>query len=167
MTNHESVKAEFDRLLAQEKWRLTKPVTFKINPLMTTGLGKTKFLPGEIRIEVARWALEALTEAEVIDTVRHEMAHAVAGPRQGHGPLWKAHARRLGATPTATTETTVSPRRKNAKIEAFCPTCDKVVGTMTRMPKATKIHRDCRTPVTWRPVMTRPVMTLFDPLPQT
>ena len=35
----------------------------------------------------------------VTDTILHEIAHALAGPGAGHGPAWKALARRLGATP--------------------------------------------------------------------
>ena len=40
-------------------------------------------------------------EAEIRDTVLHEIAHALAGPEAGHGPLWREAARRLGATPRA------------------------------------------------------------------
>ena len=36
---------------------------------------------------------------QVTDTVLHEIAHALAGPDAGHGPAWKAIARRIGATP--------------------------------------------------------------------
>jgi predicted SprT family Zn-dependent metalloprotease len=38
------------------------------------------------------------SEAEVRDTVLHEIAHALAGPRAGHGPRWKAVARRIGCS---------------------------------------------------------------------
>lgn len=37
-------------------------------------------------------------EAEVRDTILHEIAHALAGPRAGHGPAWAAVARRLGCS---------------------------------------------------------------------
>ena len=47
-------------------------------------------------------ALEG-NEEEIRDTVLHEIAHAIAGPEAGHGPLWKATARRIGATPRAKT----------------------------------------------------------------
>ena len=33
-----------------------------------------------------------------MDTILHEIVHALAGPDAGHGPAWKAVARRLGAT---------------------------------------------------------------------
>ena len=35
----------------------------------------------------------------VTDTILHEIAHALAGPGAGHGPAWKAIARKIGATP--------------------------------------------------------------------
>jgi len=35
-------------------------------------------------------------EAEVRDTILHEIAHALAGPRAGHGPAWVATALRIG-----------------------------------------------------------------------
>lgn len=37
-------------------------------------------------------------EAEVRDTVLHEIAHALAGPRAGHGPAWRAQALALGCS---------------------------------------------------------------------
>ncbi|GAA1920690.1 hypothetical protein GCM10009737_22770 [Nocardioides lentus] len=37
-------------------------------------------------------------EAEVRDTVLHEVAHALVGPTEGHGPRWRATARRLGCS---------------------------------------------------------------------
>jgi len=45
-------------------------------------------------------ALEA-AEEDIRDTVLHEIAHAIVGPKAGHGPLWRATARRIGATPRA------------------------------------------------------------------
>lgn len=42
------------------------------------------------------------SEAHVLDTIRHEVAHALAGRGAGHGPEWKVIAARLGARPKAT-----------------------------------------------------------------
>lgn len=39
--------------------------------------------------------------AQVTDTILHEIAHALAGNAAGHGPVWKAIAERIGATPRA------------------------------------------------------------------
>ena len=37
-------------------------------------------------------------EAEVRDTVLHEIAHAIVGPRHGHDAVWRETARRIGST---------------------------------------------------------------------
>ena len=62
-------------------------------------LGDCHFQDRVIRIGRAH-ALDA-SEAEIRDTVLHEIAHALAGPEARHGPQWKATARRIGATPRA------------------------------------------------------------------
>ncbi len=62
-------------------------------------LGDCNFRDRVIRIGRAH-ALDD-GEEQTRDTVLHEIAHAIAGPEAGHGPLWKAIARRIGATPKA------------------------------------------------------------------
>ncbi|MBS43058.1 MAG: sprT domain-containing protein [Nocardioides sp.] len=37
-------------------------------------------------------------ESEVRDTVLHEIAHALAGPRHGHDEVWREVAQRIGST---------------------------------------------------------------------
>ena len=66
-----------------------------------SSLGACDFSDRQIRIGRGH-ALEG-NEEEIRDTVLHEIAHAIAGPEAGHGPLWKATARRIGATPRAKT----------------------------------------------------------------
>ncbi len=48
---------------------------------------------------------------DVADTILHEIAHALAGPEAGHGPAWKAIARRLGATPASRAHESDAARR--------------------------------------------------------
>ena len=55
-------------------------------------------------IEMARWHAAHDEPGQVTDTVLHEIAHAIAGANAGHGPVWKAVARRIGATPRARVE---------------------------------------------------------------
>ena len=62
-------------------------------------LGDCNFEDRVIRIGRTH-ALDA-SEAEIRDTILHEIAHALAGPEARHGALWKATARRIGATPRA------------------------------------------------------------------
>ena len=55
-------------------------------------------------IEIARWHAAHDEPRQVTDTVLHEIAHALAGAHAGHGPVWKAVARRIGAAPRARVE---------------------------------------------------------------
>ncbi len=62
-------------------------------------LGDCRYRDRVIRVGRAH-ALEG-NDAQIRDTVLHEIAHALAGPGAGHGPVWKAIARRIGARPKA------------------------------------------------------------------
>jgi len=53
------------------------------------------------RIEISEYYALHNTEESVLDTLLHEIAHALAGPEAGHGPVWKEVAARIGATPRA------------------------------------------------------------------
>ncbi len=60
------------------------------------------------RAGVCRWARKEIglsapltsvhPEAEVRDTVLHEIAHALVGPKHGHDAVWRATAKRIGCT---------------------------------------------------------------------
>ena len=53
------------------------------------------------RLSISRHYTKAADEAQVQDTILHEIAHVIAGSRAYHGPQWKKVARELGATPKA------------------------------------------------------------------
>lgn len=42
---------------------------------------------------------ERATWEEIDDTIRHEIAHALAGEKAGHGPVWKEACKVTGAKP--------------------------------------------------------------------
>jgi len=48
------------------------------------------------RITVSRHIALRSEDDEVHQTLLHEVAHAIAGPKAGHGPRWKAIAAELG-----------------------------------------------------------------------
>lgn len=56
-------------------------------------------------IQLSMPLVEHMTETEVKDTILHEIAHALVGPGYGHGKVWKAMARKIGANPQATAAT--------------------------------------------------------------
>jgi predicted SprT family Zn-dependent metalloprotease len=74
--------------------------------------------------------------AVVEDTIRHEIAHALAGPSTGHGPVWQARARQVGANPQRCCTDCVMPP---GNWEARCPGC----------PRVYRRHRRLRRLVGW------------------
>jgi len=78
----------------------------------------------EKRIEIAAYYAYHTAANLVLDTLLHEIAHALAGPSARHGPKWKALARRIGATPRAcddSPDTVVPP----GDWQTTCPGCRK------------------------------------------
>lgn len=94
------------------------------------------------RITFSRHYADLLTPDEIRDVILHEIAHALA-PNAGHGALWKAAARRIGAKPERCKATTASP---TAAVTADCPECPGVAkGSQHRLPTALyvcSIHRN-------------------------
>jgi len=72
-----------------------------------------------------------LSPSEQEDTLRHEAAHAwawsVAGPRAGHGPLFRRLSRRLGARDGRAPETPALKRFREvrARVVYRCEGCDR------------------------------------------
>src|SRR3954467_710800 len=97
----------------------------------TFGLSKAKRRLGVCkyrakRIEVAEYYALNSPEESVLDTLRHEIAHAIAGPAARHGPKWKAVAVRLGATPRSC-ETSGQAVVHPGDWQATCPACRQTV----------------------------------------
>lgn len=67
--------------------------------------------------------------AEIENTIRHEVAHAIAGANAGHGAAWQRVAIQLGANPRSTS----TGAKLTRKFKGTCPTCGR------------EIHRDRRT----------------------
>ena len=86
---------------------------------------------------------------QVTDTILHEIAHALAGPGAGHGPAWKAIARRLGATPKSCVPESDEARDRRAAAKAkfnagdavsFIARGNRHAGVIVRMnPKRAKV----------------------------
>ena len=52
----------------------------------------------EKKISFSRNFVKNSNEAEIYDTILHEIAHALVGPKHGHGIVWKNMAKRLGCS---------------------------------------------------------------------
>lgn len=53
------------------------------------------------RVKLSLLFVDTQARDDLVDTIRHEFAHLIAGLSARHGPRWKAVAQTLGATPRA------------------------------------------------------------------
>lgn len=139
----------------------------------TFGFGATKRRMGickyrEKRIEIAEFHAANNPPETVLDTLYHEIAHALAGPRAKHGPKWKMIAVRLGATPRACDDSpkTIAPPDN---WQATCVTCQRKYQRYRRPMTLTGYRCQCpaRSPLTFEwtgdPARKPPVpMTMAD-----
>jgi predicted SprT family Zn-dependent metalloprotease len=51
------------------------------------------------RIELSVYFVERNSREEILDTILHEIAHALVGPRHGHDAVWKRQCIAIGARP--------------------------------------------------------------------
>lgn len=104
----------------------------------------------EKRILISRRHAVDGARDQVTDTILHEIAHALAGPRAAHGPDWKTIARQLGATPKSCAPETEQTRDQREIAKAKFKTGDSVSfnirgqarsGVVERMnPKRAKVR---------------------------
>jgi len=80
------------------------------------GLAKTKRRQGvckfrDRRIEIAEFYARRNPPEKVLDTLLHEIAHAIAGPKARHGPAWKSVAKKRTTPRASRTNGTISDRQ--------------------------------------------------------
>ena len=86
-------------------------------------------------ISLSRYYIALNPDEETLDTIRHEVAHALTPHDHSHGADWKREASRLGAKPVACASDVVKPE---AEFIGTCPNC----GRKTSKHRATdKINR--------------------------
>lgn len=83
------------------------------------------------------------TLAQCIDTVLHEVAHAIAGQAAGHGPRWKAACKRVGAQPERcyAADEVVQPPSKYVR---YCPNCGHATPIYRRTRKLYACGKCCK-----------------------
>ena len=87
------------------------------------------------------------TDAEVRDTILHEIAHALVGPRHGHDEVWRATAVRIGCSG----ERCVSPDAPRVEGAGSGPALPATPGTGTAghsAPSPARCAARCSTSVT-------------------
>ena len=83
------------------------------------------------------------TGPQVRDTILHEIAHALVGPKHNHDATWKAVARSVGCTGDRCHKVEFAPPRYIAR----CVTCGWAIKRDVR--KRGAICKTCRTPVSY------------------
>jgi predicted SprT family Zn-dependent metalloprotease len=81
-------------------------------------------------------------EAEVRDTLLHEVAHALAGHRAGHGPAWQKVAREIGAKLRRCYDAE-EVRQPPARYLLVCPSCRQVTPRHRKLKGVYACRRCC------------------------
>ncbi len=118
-------------------------------------IGKTKRAAGRCWsgkqiIELSVHHVTLNSEAEVRDTILHEIAHALAGHSAGHGPAWERMCVIVGARPERcySSSRVVVPERKYA---AVCGKCEKRYTMDRKSKKLNYFCRPCAAPLKFLP----------------
>jgi predicted SprT family Zn-dependent metalloprotease len=104
--------------------------------------------PGRIQLSVHYVQRNSLADIE--ETIRHEIAHALAGPTAGHGPAWKAMCAVTGAKPLRCGQADMP----TGHWLGVCPGCQREHRRHRRPPARVTYHcRRCgpmRGTIAWR-----------------
>jgi len=129
-------RARVVALTEMNKWGLVNDGwNFKYNS-RKRALGVCKYTTKEIQL--SRVITEHADDDKVLDTIRHEIAHALAGSAANHGPEWKRWARTVGCNPSRNGEVNKETREVlNTKIK-YVMVCPKglIVNTYYRKPNS-------------------------------
>lgn len=99
-------------------------------------------------ITLSKFFAKYATAEEIEDTILHEIAHALVGTGHGHGPVWKAKAREIGANPCRTAKKPAAAPEGNWV--AVCEKCGSLNIYRWRRSSG-RLHTKCRSPITWKP----------------
>jgi predicted SprT family Zn-dependent metalloprotease len=90
-------------------------------------------------INLSEIYVELNTEANVLDTILHEVAHALVGPGQGHGFVWARKAKDIGCSALRCRTSAVTIE---GKYKYECPNC-KMQITSHRRKTARHACKNC------------------------
>jgi predicted SprT family Zn-dependent metalloprotease len=76
---------------------------------------------GKRTIELSIYLVARNGEAEILDTLLHEIAHALVGPGHGHDAVWRRKCREIGALPLRCGQADMPDGRWRAR----CGSCGK------------------------------------------
>lgn len=77
------------------------------------------------QISISRKLTELNSEEQFIDTVLHEVAHALSPLYEGHGTIWKETAESIGSNPVRCYSSDVV--KPKPKYRGECPHCFRII----------------------------------------
>lgn len=83
-------------------------------------------------LRLSRHLVDLNDEPVVRDVILHEIAHALVGVENGHGPAWRAACRRIGARPQRLADASV--RVPTPPLALVCGQCQTIVAKRYRRP---------------------------------
>jgi len=83
-------------------------------------------------ISLGKHATEVNSEEQVLNTLMHEIAHALVGGRHGHDNVWKVKAKEIGCTGDRLGNIAVKAPHKYLM---YCVDCQKELKRYYRKPK--------------------------------
>jgi predicted SprT family Zn-dependent metalloprotease len=89
-------------------------------------------------VSLSRHLVRLNGPAEIREVMLHEVSHALVGPGHGHGPVWRAMARRLGCRPARCGNADMP----TGKWRATCPCCTRAFHRHKKPKRLTGWH--CR-----------------------
>lgn len=90
------------------------------------------------RIELSLHHAEQSDLTEIIDTIKHEIAHAVLPPGEGHGSLWKAACLMIGARPERCYQ---GPEIDMSRWVGTCPSCGHMFKRVSKPKRQFSCHK--------------------------
>lgn len=122
-----------------------------LNGRLTTTLGRVSYksvndVVVPTSIEFSKHFIENATDDEILDTIKHEMAHWLAatasGEAHGHDAYWKQWCIKIGAKPERCYKieemSKDAVKTREAKYKIYCQKCGQLIGTRTRACKLIK-----------------------------
>lgn len=109
-----------------------------------TALGLAQVKNGQKTIQLSKILTLHAAREDVIQTIGHEIAHAIVGVGKGHGPEWRAQMRNMGLVPKVCGEANAQQKialESAAKYVVTCSVTGKTVATMNRLVKERKVRR--------------------------
>lgn len=138
MTQAQAIKIGVQMLwehgLGQQGWKLVFDNAVR-------RAGQCKHAPAR-QIHLSRKVMAVRTYEGTLNTIRHEIAHALVGPHHGHDAIWSRTYRELGGTGDRVADEETIIGQIEGRYRGTCPGCGREV-QMFRLPQKNRSCYQC------------------------